>query len=184
VRRENVTADGASIESITIVDPTSDTSVILDPASRRAVVDSRVRVVLPDGSGPAPALEAERKRAVEREMRRKIERKDAPPSLALPRARSAMANELVSRQDLGERIIEGVNAHGTRTTTTIPAGAIGNDQPLRIVSEEWFSPELQVLVLTKHSDPRSGETTYALSNIVRAEPDRTLFEIPADYSRK
>jgi hypothetical protein len=95
-----------------------------------------------------------------------------------------MANELVSRQDLGERIIEGVNAHGTRTTTTIPAGAIGNDQPLRIVSEEWFSPELQVLVLTKHSDPRSGETTYALSNIVRAEPDRALFEIPADYSRK
>jgi hypothetical protein len=183
VRRENVAADGAAVESITIVDPTTDTSVILDPSSRKAIVDSRVRVIVPDGAGPAP-VEGERKRAVEREMRRKIESKDLPSSMAVPRRRVAMANELVSRQDLGERIIGGLTARGTRTTTTIPAGDIGNDQPIRIVSEEWFAPELQVLVLTKHSDPRSGETTYTLSNIVRADPDRSLFEIPADYTRR
>jgi hypothetical protein len=182
VRRENVTADGAEIESVTIVDPITETSVILEPPSRMAIVDNRVRVVLRD-SGPAPALEAERKKAVEGEMRRKIESKDVP-TLSVPRARASMASELVARQDLGERIIGGVNARGTRTTTTIPAGAIGNDHPIRIVSEEWFSPDLQVLVLTKHSDPRSGETTYTLSNIVRAEPDRSLFEIPPDYSRR
>jgi hypothetical protein len=91
---------------------------------------------------------------------------------------------MVTRQDLGQRTIEGVTAEGTRTITTIPPGTIGNEQPIRIVSEEWFSPDLRVLVLTKHSDPRSGETTYTLSNIVRAEPGRALFEIPADYPRK
>jgi hypothetical protein len=103
---------------------------------------------------------------------------------SMPRAPRSTLHEQVTRQDLGQRMIEGVNALGTRTTTTIPTGAIGNEQPIRIVSEEWFAPDLQVLVMTKHSDPRSGETTYMLSNIIRAEPDRSLFEVPADYIRR
>lgn len=85
-------------------------------------------------------------------------------------------------EDLGVQNIEGVQATGTRTTTAIPAGQIGNAQEIRIVSEQWFSDELQLLVLTKHSDPRSGETTYRLRNILRAEPDPALFTVPADYS--
>jgi hypothetical protein len=84
------------------------------------------------------------------------------------------------REALGSSTLEGLTATGTRTTTTIPAGAIGNLQPIVVVSEEWFSPDLQVLVLTKHSDPRSGETVYRLLNVVRAEPDRTLVAMPAD----
>ena len=79
-------------------------------------------------------------------------------------------------------MIEGVEAEGTRTTTTIPAGQIGNDLPINIVSEQWYSPELQLLVMTKHSDPRTGETTYRLTNISRAELDHSLFEVPADYT--
>ena len=75
-------------------------------------------------------------------------------------------------------------ATGTRTTTVIPAGAIGNEQPIRIVSEQWFSPDLELLVLTRHSDPRTGDTTYRLTNIVRGDPDRSLFEVPADYTVK
>lgn len=86
------------------------------------------------------------------------------------------------REDLGQQTIEGVPARGTRTTTTIPAGSIGNLQEIRIVSEQWFSDDLQALVLTKHSDPRSGETVYRLRNIVRAEPDPNLFTVPADYT--
>jgi hypothetical protein len=172
----------SAIESITIVDPTTDTSVILEPDSRMAVVDSRLRIVVPDGARPAPTLEAERKRAVGIAVR-KAESRDLP-STGAPRIPRSALHELVARQDLGQRTIEGMNARGTRITTTIPAGAIGNEQPIRVVSEEWFSPDLQVLVLTKHSDPRSGETTYTLSNIVRAEPDRSLFEIPADYTRR
>jgi hypothetical protein len=84
-------------------------------------------------------------------------------------------------ESLGKQVIEGVECEGMRTTTTIPAGKVGNDLPLDIVSEEWYSPALQVLVLTRHNDPRSGETTYRLTNINRSEPDRALFEVPADY---
>ncbi|MEO7273825.1 MAG: hypothetical protein ABIX28_22610, partial [Vicinamibacterales bacterium] len=87
-----------------------------------------------------------------------------------------------TREDLGTQTVEGVTATGTRSTTEIAAGAIGNDQPIRIVSEQWFSPELQVLVLTKHSDPRSGEIIYRLTGIVRAEPARSLFDVPPDYT--
>ena len=90
----------------------------------------------------------------------------------------------VVKEDLGEQTIEGVLAKGSRTTTTIPVGAIDNEQPIRIVSEEWFSAELQVLVLTKHSDPRVGETTYRLTNVSRTEPEKSLFELPAGYRVK
>ncbi len=88
------------------------------------------------------------------------------------------------KEDLGEQTVEGVLAKGSRTTTTIPAGALDNEQPIRIVSEEWFSQELQVLVLTKHSDPRVGDTTYRLVNISRTEPAKSLFELPAGYTIK
>jgi hypothetical protein len=90
----------------------------------------------------------------------------------------------VVKEDLGEQTIEGILAKGTRTTTTIPAGAIDNEQPIRIVAEEWFSPELQVLVMTRHSDPRVGETTYRLTNISRTEPAKSLFELPAGVTIK
>jgi hypothetical protein len=89
-----------------------------------------------------------------------------------------------TKEELGEQVIEGVTAKGTRTTTTIPAGAIGNELPISITSEEWFSTELKVLVMTKHADPRSGETTYRLLNIVRTEPNPSLFELPAGITVK
>lgn len=89
-----------------------------------------------------------------------------------------------TREDLGEQAFDGVLAKGTRTTIVIPAGAVDNELPLRIVSEEWVSPELQVLLMTKHSDPRVGETTYRLANVVRAEPPRSLFEPPAGFTVK
>jgi hypothetical protein len=83
---------------------------------------------------------------------------------------------------LERRTLEGVTVEGHRTTTVIPAGQIGNEQPITITSEEWRSPELGVLVVTKHSDPRTGESTYRLQNVIRAEPDRSLFMVPADYT--
>jgi hypothetical protein len=83
---------------------------------------------------------------------------------------------------LGKQTIEGVIVDGTRTTVTIPAGKIGNELPIQIVTEKWYSPELQTVVMSKHSDPMVGETTYRLTNIVRGEPSHTLFEVPADYT--
>lgn len=84
-------------------------------------------------------------------------------------------------ESLGDRTIEGVFARGKRTVTTLLAGAIGNSAPLEIVVETWYSPDLQVVVLGKRSDPRVGEITYRLISIKRADPPASLFEIPADY---
>lgn len=88
------------------------------------------------------------------------------------------------KEQLGKQIIEGVEAEGTRTTVTIAAGEIGNERPIEIVSERWFSQELQLVVMTRNSDPRTGETTYKLTNINRSEPAKTLFEVPSDYTIK
>jgi len=88
------------------------------------------------------------------------------------------------KEQLGKQLIEGVEAEGTRTTVTIPAGEIGNERAIEIVSERWYSPELQVVVMTRTSDPRVGETTYKLTNISRTEQVRSLFEVPAGYTVK
>ncbi|HEX8294404.1 MAG TPA: hypothetical protein VF570_21795 [Pyrinomonadaceae bacterium] len=90
----------------------------------------------------------------------------------------------VKTEKLEARSFDGVQAEGSRTTTTIPAGEIGNEQPIQIVDERWYSPELQVVVMTRHSDPRQGETTYRLTNISRAEPAAALFQVPSDYAVK
>lgn len=95
------------------------------------------------------------------------------------------AGELQPKTEtLGKQVIEGVEAEGTRTTITIPAGKIGNERPIDIVTERWYSPELQVVVYSKKTDPMAGETTYRLSNINRGEPARYLFEVPAGYTVK
>ena len=87
----------------------------------------------------------------------------------------------VSVEDLGSQTMEGILVKGTRTTHTIPAGQIGNEAPITIVSEVWTSPELQTVVYSKRSDPRIGEQTFRLTNIVRAEPNSSLFTVPADF---
>ena len=90
----------------------------------------------------------------------------------------------VSDAPLEHKTIEGVAVEGRKTTSTIPAGKVGNEQPITITSEEWISSDLKVLVLTKHADPRMGESSYRLLNIIRAEPDRSLFMVPPDYTVK
>ena len=103
-----------------------------------------------------------------------------------PEGERVNVNVLVKpvKESLGKQMIEGVEAEGTRTTHTFPAGMIGNERPINIISERWYSPELQMVVLTKHNDPRFGETSYRLTNINRSEPTRTLFEVPSDYTVK
>lgn len=87
-------------------------------------------------------------------------------------------NEQIKHEDLGTQTIEGVSAQGKRETVTIPAGEIGNERPIEIVTETWFSPELHTMVLRKHSDPRLGDSTYRLTDIKRNEPDAALFQPP------
>ncbi len=112
---------------------------------------------------------------------RKLPLKDGPPEGAkLPREFEGSPDP-VTTISLGQREIEGVMAEGTRSTITIPVGRIGNDRPLEVVSERWYSPDLQVVVLSKHNDPFAGENVYRLTDIRRTEPAASMFEIPADY---
>jgi hypothetical protein len=99
----------------------------------------------------------------------------------MERARQGAVATAGTVEPLGTRQIEGVAAEGTRMTTTIPAGQIGNLNPINMVTERWFSKELQMAVLITRRDPRSGETVYRLTNIVRAEPPPDLFTVPSDY---
>jgi hypothetical protein len=87
----------------------------------------------------------------------------------------------VVKEDLGTRNIEGVDCNGTRTTTTIPAGAIGNEKPISIVRETWYAPAIAAVVESTTEDPRYGKTTYHLTNVQLSEPSRSLFEPPADF---
>ncbi len=84
-------------------------------------------------------------------------------------------------EDLGSQTMEGVFVTGVRTTRTIPAGQIGNDKPISIVTEVWTSPDLKTIVYSKRSDPRMGEQTFQLTDITRADPDGSFFTVPADF---
>jgi len=83
---------------------------------------------------------------------------------------------------LGTQMINGISAEGTRYTRTIPAGKIGNEKPITSVTEKWYSPDLQMVVMTKRNDPFRGETVSQLTNIQRQEPAATMFQVPADYT--
>jgi hypothetical protein len=87
----------------------------------------------------------------------------------------------VVKEDLGNRTIEGVDCTGTRQTITIPAGAVGNEKPISIVTETWFAPAIAAVVESATDDPRYGKTTYQLTNVQLSEPARALFEPPANF---
>jgi hypothetical protein len=108
-------------------------------------------------------------------------RKDARNAGAEPGFRKRFQNDAVTT-DLGTQTINGVTAQGTRITRTIAAGQIGNVKPIVIVTERWYSSELQTYVMTKKTDPVMGDTVTQLTNIQRAEPDASLFKVPSDYA--
>ena len=100
------------------------------------------------------------------------------------RIQQEIANGTLKKDDLGTQTINGISAQGTRYTRVIPAGQIGNASPINIVNEQWYSPELQIIVKTTRTDPRSGTVTYTLTNLQRTEPAASLFTVPSDYSVK
>ena len=206
-RREILGPDG-QVETVTISDPSKGVSHMLHPATQTAHQTSVLTKVATTQGGAGTVshtahLEvAEEKAAIEAKVAQAAQvwtagqpltRETTSHITMLERGITTVgpvswvshaATQPPTKEDLGQQTIEGVVTKGTRSTTVIPAGAIGNEQPITIVAEEWFSPELKVLVMTKHVDPRAGETTYRLTNIVRAEPDPSLFEKPASYTVK
>ncbi len=153
------TSDKAA-KSVFIQDPVSGTDYMLEPNSRvaRAMHSAkRFRV-----EGPmAQNLAQEKARRAKQEAQNKTD---------------------VQTEDLGSQVMESVTVQGKRITRTIPAGQIGNERPLQVVTESWYSPDLQAVVMSKTTDPRSGESVYKLTGVSRAEPDHSLFEVPPDYT--
>ena len=181
VRREE---DRGANASITITDPVANKSLTLDPATRTARETPGLRFLMGYFTGLQLLKD------------QKIQMTPFPAGGGARGGRGARGsttaggrggragdagNEAVE-EALPNRTIEGVMASGVRRTTTIPAGAVGNEQPIKIVSEEWTSVDLQVLVLTDLNDPRAGRSTYRLTNINRSNPDPSLFKVPADYT--
>jgi hypothetical protein len=86
-----------------------------------------------------------------------------------------------THESLGTKTFDGLLVEGTRFTSVLPEGAVGNDRPITPVSESWYSPDLKEINESTHSDPRTGESVMRLTNIDRNDPDPSLFEVPAGY---
>ena len=202
-RREQLDDNGLP-RTITINDPIAGHGYTLNPSTKTATQSNVMALRSPTiagsgssarggGRGGAVAATAapteEARRRAEQMTAARVEMSEtsrvASGEMRQVLERAASGGGTSTREDLGEQLIEGVRATGTRTTTVIPAGSsIGNQNEIRIVAEQWFSPDLEVLVLTKHTDPRVGETVYKLTNIVRGQPDPNLFSVPGDYTIK
>ena len=175
------TAQGDAPTIISISDPVAGVNYSLNPSEKIAVKLPAV----PDGLPAAPPGAA----GANVKYRMMINRAGPDvglgpggPQVMIYKGSGVTAGTAPNVEQLGTKVIAGVQADGTRTTITIPAGQMGNDRAIDIVDEQWRSPELQVTVLSKHSDPRMGETVYSLLNIDRSEPLLTLFQVPPDYT--
>ena len=157
-------ASGKPRTMITIGDPIAGAHYMLDPEQKVA------HKMTPHKGGKSGGFSDEKAQAFEQKMQKRMAKQEADGT--------------VKKESLGTQAINGVNAEGTRITHTIPAGQIGNDKPIQIVFERWYSPDLQIVVKSTRSDPRFGTTTYALTNVQRAEPSAALFTVPSDYTVK
>ena len=92
------------------------------------------------------------------------------------------SNTQTATKSLGQKTIEGLTVEGTRITRTIPAGRMGNTNPIVITIERWYSPDLQMNIQETRSDPRFGTSTHQLTNISRQEPATSMFTVPPDFS--
>jgi hypothetical protein len=91
------------------------------------------------------------------------------------------SNAKTTTQSLGTKTIDGIEVTGTRSTSTLPAGAIGNEKDLTTTREEWYSPALKLVIQSTQNDPRFGQTTFSLTDIQQGPPDEALFQVPPDY---
>jgi hypothetical protein len=172
VRRE--TDQNGAVVMIAVTDPVAGRSLTLDPVRKTARIDSAV--ALPsDFNAQTPG------RAGGSGARGETGGGGRSGGSGTPAGRGRRLVGEQTEDKLADRTIEGLRATGIRRTTVIAPGSIGNEQPIRIVSEEWTSPDLQVRVLSDVSDPRTGRTKYKLTRINRANPDPALFQLPAGF---
>jgi len=175
-----------SPQMIFINDPVAQMSYVLDPRSRTArkmpSFRFEVKVTAPPDNAKTPAPN-ETSTTNPGNNGNVYVTTQAPIGNGY-RVESFGGGQRAKAESLGKQLVEGVEAEGTRTTVTIRAGEIGNDLPIEIVNERWYSSQLQTVIMSRQSDPRFGETVFRLTNIDRSEPDKSLFEVPGDYTVK
>lgn len=173
---------GKSMKLIHISDPVAGTSYTLDPETKVATKMPAIKSAMIAQSGHQPT-HGESVVHFKQEIRTSGSAALAGVTEEIHKKLSSEAKSVANakRESLGKQMMESVQVEGTRTTRSIAAGEIGNERPIDIVSERWYSPELQLTVMSRTLDPRSGETVFKLTNLRRAEPARFLFEVPADY---
>src|SRR5882672_2772968 len=171
---------------ITIQDPVSGVSYFLDPQRKTATklpslpTGKNVTVTQDAGDGPTTATESAAP-MVGNFVVSSGEGQGAVASFSTGSRAQVVRSEEKS-EPLGKENIAGQSADGTRTTTTIPVNIIGNERPLDIVRQRWYSSDLQIVLRSKQTDPRFGETSYEVTKLDREEPAWSLFEVPSDYT--
>lgn len=164
---------------ILINDPVQNTFILLNPENKAATVHHLMqRPAAASGSNSVPtnASPPQARTASDPQAQALIQ------NLRDKRDQSMLRQH--SREDLGTMEIEGFTVKGTRLTTTIGAGAMGNDKPMTTTSERWFSEDLKMDLLIKSSSPESGQHVRRLVNIRSGDPDPLLFQVPLDYTVK
>ena len=178
---------GDAPQMIFINDPVAQMSYVLDARThvtrKMPFFRFEVRVPPPAEAGKTPSSTETRTPSPDSgESNGNVYVVTTPPAAGGYRVEYFGGGKRAKAESLGKQLIEGVQAEGTRTTVTLAAGEIGNELPIAIVNERWYSPELQTVVMSRQTDPRFGETVYRLTNIDRSEPDKSLFEVPGDYT--
>jgi hypothetical protein len=178
----NIGGVPASEAGVTIMidDPVSGSHYILNPAERTAVkMGAMQQFSVKDGA----AMMMHMKLADEADAKAKV-RTEAGGAVNYVYSSRRTVEKTGKTDDLGTQNMEGVLVKGTRSTMTIPAGSMGNDRDINVVTERWYSPDLQMNIMTKRSDPRMGESVFQVTNLSRSNPDPSLFAPPADYQIK
>lgn len=194
-RRENtiqnlgaIGSTSSPISSVFIDDPVAGVTYSLDPQAKVAFKRSGRIFEVKNDQEVGATITAQINRRINQTIETRIEKKldgRVRDQVIIERrlegpVASGNKNNL-RKEELGDRSIEGVTARGTRTTMTIPAGQAGNERPIEVVTESWYSDEIKAMVLNIHSDPRIGTVTTRLSNLRLAEPSKSLFEPPVGY---
>lgn len=186
-------ADGTHIQEKTMTQKiyrdsqgrTRSEEYVLDPANMNADAQTPANILIHDPVAGVTFMLNPRDRTARQLMPPQRPNPSLPPRNLTPSRPPEVPESLRPRlptESLGTQMLEGPLVTGTRTTTTIPTGAQGNDRPIVIVNELWSSKDLRLTVLAKTSDPRTGDRTMRASNIDRNDPDPSLFQIPADFT--
>jgi hypothetical protein len=126
-----------------------------------------------------PDQKSARRISSSREVMLKLERSsDTMANVKLPKLDEQ--HDIV-QEDLGTKSIQGVQCVGKRQTITIPAGQVGNERPIAIVTETWFSPDIEAIIQSSTTDPRFGQTTYSLHDVQLKDQPLALFTLPNSY---